>query len=89
MTRSLVALFLVLELADFATYLPAPHLEANPLMAALPPLLVAVVKAAGVALALLIVSRMRTHQALALGCGIAIAAFGTGANVASLSMGGL
>lgn len=87
MTRSLVALFALLECADYATYLLAPHLEANPAMAALSPLAVGIAKAAGVALALVIVTRITTPelQALALGIGIGVAAFGLGANIATLS----
>jgi len=92
MTRSLVALFVLLECADHATYLLAPHLESNPAMLALGnPLVVGIAKAGGVVLALLIVTRITTPglQSLALGIGIAVAAFGLGANVASLSMLGL
>lgn len=88
MSRHLVALFVTVELLDFATYLQAPHLEANPAMAALPPMGVAIAKLAGVCLALVVISRIRTAslQSLALAIGIAIGAFGLGANVASLSI---
>ena len=84
--KPLVAVFLAAEVADLATYLQAPHLEANPIMAALPPLAVAVVKLGGAALAVAVASRLRPAAAsLALGLGIAIAAFGFGANVATLA----
>jgi hypothetical protein len=86
MTRGLVALLVIVQAADYLTYLGAPHLESNPLMAALPPLAVGVVKAAGVLLALAVVRRMQTPslQSLALGLGVAVGAFGLGTNVASL-----
>ena len=89
MTRPLVALFVILEGLDLATYaLGAPQYEANPIMRALPVLGVAIAKTAGVALALLVLSAIRTPsiQSLALGIGIAVAAFGVGANTASLSI---
>ena len=86
MTRPLVVLFVALEALDFATYAMAPHLEANPAMAALGPAGVAVAKSVAVLAALLIVSRIcPAMQPLALALGIAIAAFGVGANVASLT----
>lgn len=88
MSRHLVVLFVVVQSLDLLTYLQAPHLEANPAMAALPPMGVAIAKLAGVCLALVVISRIRTAslQSLALAIGIAIGAFGLGANVASLSI---
>lgn len=88
MSRHLVALFVAVQSLDLLTYLQAPHLEANPAMAALPPVVVAIAKLGGVCLALVVVSRIRTPslQSLALAIGIAIGAFGLGANVATLSI---
>ena len=88
MTRPLLALFVLLEGLDLATYLQAPHLEANPAMAALPPLAVALVKVGVVAVVALLLPRIQTPtlRGFALGACIAIAAFGVGANVAVLSL---
>jgi len=86
MTRALVALFVVLEALDFATFTRAPWLESNPAMAALPVWAVALAKVAGVAVVLVILRRRRPSFAVGvLGVGIAIAAFSLGTNVASLS----
>lgn len=60
MSRHLAALFVAVQTLDLATYLQAPHLEANPAKAALPPAAVAIAKLAGMSLALLVVSRIRT-----------------------------
>lgn len=86
--KPLVVIFVAAEVLDYLTYLVAPHLEANPAMAGLQPHIVGIAKTVGVILALLIIASIKTPRlaALALGCGIAIGAFGLGANVASLSM---
>ena len=88
MTRPLAVLFVLVQALDFATFSVAPHLEANPLMAALPVVGVALLKACGVAAALLIASRLRPPAAaFALGVGIALGAFGVGTNTATLLTG--
>ena len=89
MTRALVALFVSVQLLDLALYATAPHLEANPVMAALPPLAVALAKVAGVIVALLVVvvldRKSRDLAAFGLAVGIAVGALGVGSAVATLA----
>lgn len=83
----LVAVFIALEAIDLLLYLQAPHFEANPVLWMLPAPAVAVAKVAIVSLFILGVRRLwPTGAQFALACGIAIAAFGVGTNVATLSM---
>lgn len=87
MTRPLVVVLIAVQVLDLVTYLQLPHLEANPVMAALGPQLVIVVKLAGVWTMIAIASRIRTPglAQLALALAIAAGAFGAGTNIAAIA----
>lgn len=89
----LAAVLTLVELADLASYLQAPLLEANPLVLGLTPPEVAAAKIGLLAVAWGLValapswrSRSRDVLELVLIAGVAWAAFAVGTNVATLSM---
>ena len=85
----LAVLLVAVQSVELALYLQAPHLEANPLMAALGPAGVVVAKVAGVALVLLIASRIRTRplRDAALLVAIGVGLFGAGSELVVLTSG--
>lgn len=91
MIRLLVA-FAAVQLADLAAYLQAPHLEANPAMDGLDPLVVAAIKMLAIAAAAALVAaavawspRARATLEVVLICGIIVGAFGAGTAVGTLA----
>lgn len=88
----LAVVFTLAELADLASYLQAPHLEANPLVAGRDPAHAAALKVSAIALAWGLAAlsphwrpRSRAALELVLAAGIAWAAFAAGTNVATLA----
>lgn len=88
----LAVVFTLAELADLASYLQAPHLEANPFVAGRDPSHAAALKVAAIALAWGLAAlsprwrpRSRALLELVLAGGVAWAGFAAGTNVATLS----